>query len=184
MSRIYKIIVVVGSLRKASFNLKLARAVIKQFPPEFSFEFASLGDIPLYNQDLDNSMPAAAVKLKQQIVASDGMLIVTPEHNRSIPAALKNAIDWGTRPPGRNSLTGKPSGIMGISPSAVGTGIGQQHLRTILAAEGSPTFTTPEVFLQWKEGLIDDQDVIADETTRQFLQGWANAYVKWIITLA
>jgi chromate reductase len=184
MSQIYKIVVFVGSLRRASLNLKLARAVVKQFPPEFTFEFASLGDIPLYNQDLDNAMPASAVKLKQQIVASDGILIVTPEHNRSLPAALKNAIDWGTRPPGQNSFDSKPSGIMGTSPSATGTGICQQHLRAILAAEGSPTFTRPEVFLQWKEGLIDDQDVITNETTREFLQGWVNGYVKWIKTLS
>jgi chromate reductase len=184
MSRNYKIIVLVGSLRKVSLNLKLARAVVKQFPPEFSFEFANLGDIPLYNQDLDNAMPAAAVKLKQQLAASDAILIVTPEHNRSLPAALKNAIDWGTRPPGQNSLTGKPSGMMGISPSAVGTGICQQHLRTILAAEGSLAFTLPEVFLQWKEGLIDDQDVITNETTRKFLQGWVDGFVKWITVLS
>jgi chromate reductase len=184
MSRKYKIAVFVGSLRKASINRKLAYAVAAQFPPEFSFDFVNLADIPLYNQDLDNAMPAPAVLLKQQVAQADGILFVTPEHNRSLPAALKNGIDWGSRPPGQNSWTGKPSGVIGTSPSAAGTGLCQQHLRNILAAEGSPAFTTPEVFLQWQEGLVDDQHVITNEGTRKFLQGWVDAYAKWVMRLA
>lgn len=180
MSQTYRIALLVGSLRKASYNLKLARAVAKQFPPEFQIEHADLGAIPLYNQDLDDAIPAAAAKLKLQLSQADAVLVVTPEHNRSIPAALKNAIDWGSRPPGQNSWAGKPAGVMGTSPSAAGTAMAQQHLRNILAAEGVATLPAHEVYLQWKEGLVDDQDVITNEATRKFLQSWVNDYVKWV----
>ncbi|ARP95011.1 NADPH-dependent FMN reductase [Bordetella genomosp. 13] len=175
-----KIAVFVGSLRAASINLKLARALEKLAPAEFQFEYASLGDVPLYNQDHENDMPPAAAKLKQLIAQAQGLLFVTPEHNRSVPAALKNAIDWGTRPWGQNSWMGKAGGIVGTSPSAAGSAMAQQHLRNILAAEGVNVLTTPEVFLQMKDGLIDDQYQITDEGTRKFLQGWMDRYEAWV----
>lgn len=176
----FKIAVFVGSLRAASINLKLARALEKLAPAEFQFEYASLGDVPLYNQDNENDMPPAAAKLKQLIAQAQGLLFVTPEHNRSVPAALKNAIDWGTRPWGQNSWMGKAGGIVGASPSAAGSAMAQQHLRNILAAEGVNVLTTPEVFLQMKDGLIDDQYQITDEGTRKFLQGWMDRYEAWV----
>jgi chromate reductase len=174
------IAVFVGSLRAASFNLRLARALERLVPEGVVFEYASLGDVPLYNQDDETNMPAPAATLKQLVAKADGLLFVTPEHNRSIPAALKNAIDWGTRPWGQNSWTGKAGGIVGTSPSAAGTAMAQQHLRNILAAEGANIFTVPEVFLQYTEGLIDDQYQITNEGTRQFLQSWLQAYVVWV----
>lgn len=180
----YKIAVFVGSLRAASFNLRLARALEKLAPANFEFEHVSLGDVPLYNQDHENDMAAPAAKLKQQIADAHGILFVTPEHNRSIPAALKNAIDWGSRPWGHNSWIGKAAGIVGTSPSAAGTAMAQQHLRNILAAEGVNVLTTPEVFLQFKEGLIDEQFNITNEDTRKFLQGWLDRYVAWVTRLA
>ncbi len=176
----YKIAVFVGSLRAASINLRLARALEKLFPADFKLEYVSLGDVPLYNQDHENNMPAPAAKLKQSIADAQGILFVTPEHNRSIPAALKNAIDWGSRPWGQNSWPGKPVGIVGTSPSAAGTALAQQHLRNILAAEGANALTTPEVFLQTTEGLIDDQFNITNEGTRKFLQSWVDRYVDWV----
>ncbi|OZI57127.1 NADPH-dependent FMN reductase [Bordetella genomosp. 1] len=179
-----KIAVFVGSLRAASINLQLARALEKLVPANVKFEYVSLGDIPLFNQDLENDMPAPAAKMKQQIVDAQGVLFVTPEHNRSIPAALKNAIDWGSRPWGKNVWLGKSGGVLGTSPSAAGTGLAQQHLRNILAAEGVNVLTTPEVFLQMKEGLIDGQHNITNEDTRKFLQGWVDRYVAWVQQLA
>ncbi|OZI59515.1 NADPH-dependent FMN reductase [Bordetella genomosp. 11] len=179
----YQITVLVGSLRKASFNLQLARAMEKLMPPHFKLTHANL-DLPLYNQDLDQAMPAAPLALKDQIRRSQGLLFVTPEHNRSIPAALKNAIDWGSRPYGQNVWTGKPSGIVGISPSNAGTALAQQHLRNILAAEGSMALTLPEVFLQMKDGFFDADGAIANTDTRAFLQGWVDRYVAWVEKLA
>jgi chromate reductase len=179
----YQIVVLVGSLRKASFNLQLARALETLMPAHFKLTHANL-NLPLYNQDLDDALPAEALAFKEQIRQSHGLLFVTPEHNRSIPAAMKNAIDWGSRPRGQNNWMGKPSGIVGISPSAAGTAMAQQHLRNILAAEGSPTLTTPEVFLQMKEGLFDANHAITNPDTRTFLQGWVDRYVAWIEKLA
>ncbi|WP_407847235.1 NADPH-dependent FMN reductase [Bordetella petrii] len=180
----YKIAVFVGSLRAASFNLRLARALEKLAPDTIEFEYASLGDVPLYNQDNEMSMPPQAAKVKDLIARADGLLFVTPEHNRSVPAALKNAIDWGSRPWGKNSWTGKTAGIVGTSPSAAGTAMAQQHLRNILAAEGVNVLTTPEVFLQYTEGLIDDEYTITNEGTRKFLQGWLDRYLAWVAKLA
>ncbi|OZI24001.1 NADPH-dependent FMN reductase [Bordetella genomosp. 9] len=179
----YRIAVLVGSLRKASFNLQLAHALAKLLPAHFKPTYANL-DLPLYNQDLDLSMPAGAVALKDLVRQSQGVLFVTPEHNRSIPAALKNAIDWGSRPPGQNVWTGKPGGIVGISPSNAGTAMAQQHLRNILAAEGSMSLTLPEVFLQMKDGFFDADGAIANADTRAFLQGWVDRYVAWVEKLA
>lgn len=176
----YKIAVFVGSLRAASINLRLARALEKLVPADFKFDYVSLGDVPLYNQDNENNLPAPAAKLKQQIQDAQGILFVSPEHNRSLPAAVKNAIDWGSRPWGQNSWTGKAVGILGTSPSAAGTALMQQHLRNILAAEGAAALTTPEVFLQYTDGLVDDQYNITNEGTRKFLQGWIDRYVDWI----
>ncbi|AOB30486.1 NADPH-dependent FMN reductase [Bordetella sp. H567] len=175
----YQIAVLVGSLRKASFNLQLAHALEKLMPSHFKLTHANL-DLPLYNQDLDQSMPAPATAFKDQIRQSHGVLFVTPEHNRSIPAALKNAIDWGTRPYGQNVWAGKPGGMVGISPSPAGTAMAQQHLRNILAAEGSVILTLPEVFLQMKEGFFDADGAIANTDTRAFLQGWVDRYVAWV----
>jgi chromate reductase len=177
---IYRIAVFVGSLRAASINRRFAYALEKLVPSNFHFSHVDLSNVPLYNQDHESPLPESVASLKQQILDAQGVLFVTPEHNRSIPAALKNAVDWGTRPWGKNSWLGKPSGIVGTSPSTAGTAMAQQHLRNILAAEGSPTLTTPEVFLQYKEGLIDDQYHITNDDTRKFLQGWVDRYVEWV----
>lgn len=179
-----KIAVFVGSLRAASINLRLARALEKLVPENVQFEFASLGDIPLFNQDLEADLPASVIALKALITRADGLLFVTPEHNRSIPAALKNAIDWGSRPAGNNSWLGKTGGILGTSPSSAGTAMAQQHLRNILAAEGVRLLTVPEVFLQNTNGLINDDYDITNDRTLQFLQGWLNGYVSWVNTLS
>ena len=177
----YNIAVFVGSLRAASINLRLAQALEKLAPANVTFDYVSLGDLPLYNQDNENNPTAAVSKLKQQISAAHGLLFVTPEHNRSIPAALKNAIDWGSRPWGQNAWHDKTAGIVGASPSASGTALAQLHLRNILAAEGVLTLATPEVFLQYTDGLIDENHQISNEGTRKFLQSWVDRYVALVI---
>ena len=156
----YHIAVIVGSLRKESWNRKLANAVALLAPAEFSFKEAEIGDLPLYNQDDDALQAAAAKRLKQEIEAAQGVLFVTPEYNRSIPGLLKNAIDHASRPRGQNSWDGKPAGIIGASVGSLGTALAQEHLRNILAHIGMPTLAQPEVFIQVKEGLFDESGKI------------------------
>lgn len=175
----YQIAVVVGSLRRDSFNRQLANAVVKLAPPEFSFEQLEIGDLPLYNQD-DDRNPADSVKrLKSKIAPAQGLLFVTPEYNRSMPGVLKNAIDHASRPYGQNAWAGKPAGVLGASIGAVGTALAQQHLRNVLAYLDVPTLGQPEAFIQAKEGLFDTAGNISEQS-RQFLQDWMNAYVAWV----
>ena len=137
----YQIAVVVGSLRRDSFNRKLATAVVKLAPPEFAFRQVQIGDLPLYNQDDDASQADAVKRLKAEIIGSHGVLFVTAEYNRSIPGVLKNAIDHASRPYGESDWAGKPAGILGVSVGASGTAIAQQHLRNVFAYLDMPTHT-------------------------------------------
>jgi len=175
----YQIAVVVGSLRKDSINRKLANAIAKLAPPDFSFKQVQIGDLPLYNQD-DDASPAESVKrLKGEIAASQGLLFVTAEYNRSIPGVLKNAIDHASRPYGQSVWAGKPAGVMGVSVGATGTSMAQQHLRNVLAYLDVPTVGQPEIFIQAKEGLFDDAGNIGADS-RKFLQKWMDRYVAWV----
>lgn len=175
----YQVAVIVGSLRKDSFNHKLANAIVKLAPPEFSFKSVQIGDLPLYNQDDDNNPCAAVKRLKAEIIASHGLLFVTPEYNRSIPGVLKNAIDHASRPYGQSVWAGKPAGILGVSVGAIGTAMAQQHLRNILAYLDVPTLGQPEVFIQMKDGLFDADGNIGTGS-RNFLQNWMDRYIAWI----
>ncbi len=173
------IAVIVGSLRRDSFNRKLATAVSRLAPAEFSFKQLEIGDLPLYNQD-DDATPAAAVKrLKSEISAAQGLLFVTPEYNRSMPGVLKNAIDHASRPYGQNAWAGKPAGVIGVSVGAVGTALAQQHLRNVLAYLDVPTLGQPEAFIQAKDGLFDENGNIG-EGSLKFMQSWMDRYVAWV----
>lgn len=175
----HQIAVVVGSLRRDSLNRKLAVALARLGPPDFSFKMVEIGDLPLYNQD-DDASPAESVKrLKGEISAAQGLLFVTPEYNRSIPGVLKNALDHASRPYGQSVWKGKPAGVIGVSIGAIGTAMAQQHLRNVLAYLDVPTLGQPEAFVQAKDGLFDAQGDIG-EASRQFLQGWMDQYVAWI----
>jgi chromate reductase, NAD(P)H dehydrogenase (quinone) len=175
----YHITVVVGSLRKDSFNRKLATAIVKLAPQEFSFKQLKIDDLPLYNQD-DDANPAESVKrLKNEIKDAHGLLFVTPEYNRSIPGVLKNAIDHASRPYGQNAWAGKPAGVLGASIGTIGTAIAQQHLRNVLAYLDVPTLGQPEAFIHVKDGLFDAAGNIAADS-RQFLQNWMDQYVAWV----
>jgi chromate reductase len=175
----YQIAVVVGSLRRDSFNRKLATAIVKLAPADFSFKQVQISDLPLYNQDDDANQAAAVKRLKGEIAASQGLLFVTAEYNRSIPGVLKNAIDHASRPYGQNAWAGKPAGVLGVSVGAVGTALSQQHLRNVLAYLDVPTLGQPEAFIQAKDGLFDAAgDIGAD--SKKFLQGWMDKYVAWV----
>src|SRR6187399_2846937 len=162
---------IIGSLRKESINRKLANALIKLGPADFSFKELKIGDLPLYNQDDDKAQAAVVQRLKSELRAVDAVMFVTAEYNRSIPGVLKNAIDHASRPYGQSAWTGKPAGVLGVSPGAMGTSLAQQHLRNILVSVDMPTLAQPEVFIQAKEGLFDkDGNIGAD--SRKFLQAW------------
>ncbi len=175
----YQIAVIVGSLRKDSFNRKLANALPKLAPSEFSFKQLEIGDLPLYNQDDDANPPEAAKRLKAEISAANGVLFVTPEYNRSVPGVLKNAIDHASRPYGESAWGGKPAGVIGVSIGAIGTSLAQQHLRNMLAYLDMPTLGQPEAFIHAKEGLFDSSGNIGPDS-KAFLQQWVDAYVAWV----
>nr|WP_315203403.1 NAD(P)H-dependent oxidoreductase [uncultured Albidiferax sp.] len=175
----FQIAVVVGSLRKESFNHQLAAAITRLAPSNFSFKLLQIGDLPLYNQDADGHQGEPVIRLKQDIAASQGLLFVTPEYNRSIPGVLKNAIDHASRPYGDNAWAGKPAGVLGVSVGAMGTAMAQQHLRNILAYLDAPTMGQPEAFIQAKDGLFDADGNIG-AGSQEFLQGWMDHFVAWV----
>lgn len=175
----YHIAVIVGSLRKDSFNRQLANAVLKLAPQDFSFQIVPIHELPLYNQDQDSAVPDVVNRFKETIKSAQGVLFVTPEHNRSLPAAMKNALDQGSRPWGQSVWGGKPAGVMGISPGAAGTSMAQQHLRNVLAFLDMPTMGQPEMFLQMREGMFNADGSIA-EASREFLQKWVDKYTAWV----
>jgi chromate reductase len=177
----YNIAVVVGSLRKDSFNKKLAKALEKLFPAEFSFTHVRIDDLPLYNQDDDGNPSEQVKRLKGEITAAQGLLFVTPEYNRSLPGVLKNAIDHASRPYGQNAWARKPAGVIGISVGAIGTALAQQHLRNILAYLDVPVLGQPEAFTQAKEGVFNADGSFGDGI-KKFVQGWVNEYVAWVKT--
>lgn len=175
----YKIAVLVGSLRRDSFNRKLARAVEKLAPPELAFSEVRIDDLPLYDQDDDGSPAPSVKRLKDELATAQGFLFVTPEYNRSIPGVLKNAIDHASRPYGHSSWAGKPAGVMGASIGALGTAMAQQHLRNVLAYLDVPTLGQPEVFIHAKDGLFDEAGDLA-AGSKAFLQEWMDRYVAWV----
>ena len=177
----FQIAVVVGSLRRDSFNRKLAGAIAQLAPKDFTFKQLEIGDLPLYNQDDDANQAAAVQRLKSEIAASQGLLFVTPEYNRSFPGVLKNAIDHASRPYGKNAWAGKPAGVIGVSVGAIGTALAQQHLRNVLAYLDVPTLGQPEAFIQAKDGLFDKDGGIGPDS-REFLQKWTNTFADWVRT--
>jgi chromate reductase, NAD(P)H dehydrogenase (quinone) len=175
----YQIAVLVGSLRRDSFNRKLATAIAKLAPAEFSFKQVQIGDLPLYNQDDDANQADPVKRLKAEITAAQGLLFVTPEYNRSISGVLKNAIDHASRPYGQSAWAGKPAGVLGASIGAAGTCMAQQHLRNILACLDVPVLGQPEAFIHAKEGLFDQGGNIGPDS-KAFLLGWMDRYVAWV----
>ncbi len=179
MSR-YKVGYFVGSLAKASINRKLAMALANLAPPELTLSEIAIKDLPLYSYDYDADFPPVARHFKQAIADVDALLFVTPEYNRSIPGALKNAIDWGSRPWGTNSFTGKPTAVIGASPGTIGTAVAQHHLRGVLCFCNAPLMNSIEAYVQFTPDLISDDGQVATERTTEFLRNYMNEFHAFI----
>jgi chromate reductase len=165
----YKIGYFVGSLSSTSVNRILSRALIKLAPDDFEFTEIPIRDLPLYSPDFDADYPPEAVALKDAIRAADAVLFVTPEYNRSIPGALKNAIDWASRPWGQNSFDHMPAAVIGASPGQIGTALAQQSLRAVLSFCNARQMTAPEAYIQFTPGLFTDAGEVTDDATATFL---------------
>ena len=176
----YAIGYIIGSLSASSINRTLSKALIRLAPDNLAFEEIAIKDLPLYNRDLDDDYPQAALALKDAIAAVDAVLFVTPEYNRGVPGALKNAIDWASRPYGSNSLTRKPSAVIGASPGKIGTAVAQQSLRSALSFCNSPQMTAPEAYIQLTPGLITDDGRVTDASTEQFLREYMEAFGAFV----
>jgi chromate reductase len=170
----------VGSLAKASINRKLAVALTRLAPPELHLREIPIRDLPLYSYDYDTDYPPAGRALKEAIAAVDAVLFVTPEYNRSIPGALKNAIDWASRPWGTNSFARKPSAVIGTSPGKIGTAVGQQHVRSIMAFCNSPMFNAIEAYIEFTPNLVTDDGEVTVESTREFLANYMAEFHGYI----
>ena len=170
----------VGSLATNSINRLLAKALVKLAPSEIQMTEISFRDLPLYSYDYDTNYPPVATEFKNAIAAIDAVLFVTPEYNRSIPGGLKNAIDWASRPYGKNAFTRKPSASIGTSPGKIGTAIAQQHLRSILAFCNSPQMNSIEAYVQFEPGLIGEDGQVNNESTRQFLENYMSEFHLFI----
>jgi len=174
-----KIAVIVGSLRKESFNRKVAKTLALLAPPTLELEIVEIGQLALYNQDDDPSPPATYLEFREKIKQFDGVLFCTPEYNRSVPAALKNAIDVGSRPYGQSAWNGKPCGVVSVSPGATGGFGANHHLRQMLVFLNMPAMQQPEAYL----GHIGDQfdgDNLTNDRTRSFLQNYIDAFATWV----
>jgi chromate reductase len=176
----FKVGYFVGSLATGSINRKLAQALVKLAPAQLQMTEIPFKDLPLYSYDYDSNYPPVARAFKDAIAAADAVLFVTPEYNRSIPGALKNAIDWASRPYGTNAFARKPSAIIGTSPGKIGTAVAQQHLRSVLAFCNSPLMNSIEAYIQFEKGLIDEDGQVTDETTRAFLQSYMTEFYRFI----
>jgi chromate reductase len=173
-----EIAVIVGSNRRESINRRLAQALVRLGGGRFGAKFVRIDDLPMFNQDLEGNLPPEVVRYKDEVARADGVLIVTPEHDRSIPAVLKNAIDWGARPYGKSVWANKPAFITGTSPGAVGTALAQQHLRSIMTGLRM-ILLGGEAYITFKPGLIDEQGTISDEGTKAFLQALSIGSPRW-----
>ncbi len=174
--------VLVGSLQKNSMNKALAENLARIGKDLFEFKFADLGNVPMFNQDLEAAVPGGVTALKEAVKAADAVLLVTPEYNRSIPPVMKNALDWGSRPPGQSCWSGKPVAIAGLAPGGVGTAASQSQLRSLVVTLAMVPLGQPEIYLQNSEGFFDGNGKIAAERTEAFLRSFLEMFNAWIDT--
>ena len=179
-----KVAVINGSLRKDSINKKLALAIAKLAAGKLDMKLVDISDLPLFNQDLEADLPASVTRVKNEIAAADAVLFVTPEHSRSIPAAMKNVIDWGARPYGKSNWIGKPGAVVGTSGGQIASAIAQTHLRAVALTQGVAVLPRPEVYFGYKEGVFDAEHNVTDLTAKQILQGFVDAFADWVNKLA
>ena len=179
MDRTYNVAVIVGSLRKESINRKVANALIELAPSGLKPSIVEIGQLPLYNQDNDDNPPAEWTAFREHIRAADAVLFVTPEYNRSVPAALKNAIDVGSPPYGKSAWSGKPGAVVSASPGAIGGFGANHHLRQSLVFLNIPAMPQPEAYIFGADKLFDANGKLNNDGTRKFLQGFMQAYAAW-----
>ncbi|GGJ42147.1 FMN reductase [Streptomyces brasiliensis] len=177
----YRIGYFVGSLATHSINRTLSKALIRLATPDLEFFEIPIKDLPLYSYDYDAEYPAEGKALKDAIASADAVLFVTPEYNRSIPGALKNAIDWASRPWGSNSFAHKPSAVIGASPGALGTAIAQQSLRSVLSFCDSPQMNAPEAYVRFKPDVFTSDGGVVDEHTEHFLRNFMEEFRDHIV---
>lgn len=177
---------IAGSLRKESFSKKIAAALVRMAPDGFDFKIISLEDLPVYNQDFDdhNEVPESYVRFRNTIGDLDGVIFITPEHNRSVPAVLKNAIDIGSRPYGKSVWNGKPAAVFSNSPGALSAFGANHHLRQSLVFLNMPAMQQPEVYIAHANELFDEQENIKEGSTKAFLQKAVDAYIVWFNKIA
>ena len=180
MATTRRVAVVVGSLRKGSLNRKLAQALVANAPSPLSLEIVEIGELPLYNQDDDKQPPAPSAAFKGKIAAADAVLFVTPEYNRSVPGVLKNAIDVASRPYGQSAWSGKPAGVITVSPGAIGGFGANHHLRQSLVFLDMPVLQQPEAYIGGAGDLFDDAGGFKKPETKQFLDKFLAAFAAWI----
>ena len=170
----------VGSLASDSINRTLSKALIRLAPPELTFVEIPIGNLPLYSRDFDADFPPPARALKDSLAAVDAVLFVTPEYNRAVPGALKNAIDWASRPWGTNSFSRKPSAMIGASTGKLGTAVAQQNLRSILSFCNSPQMNAIEAYIQFKPEVFGDDGSVSDQGTEDFLRTYLHEFNEFI----
>ena len=172
--------VLVGSLSSTSINRTLARGLAGLIGERARVAEIEIGDLPLYNADLDDTPPEPVRRFKREVLSVDGLIIATPEYNRTMSAVLKNAFEWGSRPYGESIWTGIPAGLVGASPGAIGTAMAQQHVRNVMSFLDMPTLAQPEVYLQFRPEVFTDDGRITDAGTRGFLAEWADRFVDHV----
>lgn len=173
--------VLVGSLRKASFSRKMAHVLIGLAPVDLKFEIVEVGDLPLYNEDLEQETPPAAwTAFRDKVKGSDAVLFVTPEYNRSVPAVLKNALDVGSRPYGKSVWSGKPGAVVSVSPGGIGGFGANHHLRQSLVFLDVPTLQQPEAYIGGVGNLLDESGKLMNGNTEKFLTAFMATFGKWI----
>ncbi len=172
--------VLVGSLRRDSINRKFAESLGKLAAGRLQFRFVEIGDLPLYNDDLWANPPESVLRMKREVEAADAVLFVTPEYNRYFSPAIKNAIDWGTRPWGENSWAGKPAAVIGATPGATGASAGQNSLKALLTVVDTILMGQPEVYFTYKPELFDESNNVVDGPTKEFLDTWVDRFSAWI----
>src|SRR5258705_1937394 len=180
MDKVLDVAVIVGSLRRSSLNRQVANSLAELAPATLRLNIIDIGHLPIYNQDGDEEPPASWREFRDRIKAADAVLFVTPEHNRSVPAALKNALDIGSRPYGKTAWNGKPAAVVSASPGAVGAFGANHHLRQSLVFLNVPAMPQPEAYIGGAEKLFDANGRLVNEATRKFLQGFMQAYAAWI----
>jgi chromate reductase, NAD(P)H dehydrogenase (quinone) len=184
MNKIHDVAVIVGSLRKGSINRQVANALAELAPASLKLTIIEIGHLLIYNQDGDENPPAAWTAFRERIKEADAVLFVTPEHNRSVPAALKNALDIGSRPYGKSAWSGKPGAVVSASPGAIGGFGANHHLRQSLVFLNVPTMQQPEAYIGGADKLFDANGKIANDGTRTFLQSFMQTFATWITTNA